>query len=251
MQQDPGQDRPAPGGTEPEPERHCKLEQESAVRHQVDQQGILREPLQVEHPELTVEENVVNRRAVQPERALALDHARLEVDEADLHLQEAHAPGNDQRLGDRAALPGGADCVERIGSPARAKHHVEADEEGNRVRAAIGHDVAMIESEHTQIEQHAHHSGSPAESQANCRRSGRGPDGIGRSRAVGTLENREAKRTGRFVLPWLAAIPSRCKRSRIPEASTPNTSAGAGRRRCERHRAGAPRPGRRTIDSTT
>ena len=32
--------------------------------------------------------------------ALALDHARLEIDQAELHLQQPHAPGNDQRLGD-------------------------------------------------------------------------------------------------------------------------------------------------------
>ena len=63
------------------------------MRHQVDQQGVLCEPFQVEHAKLTIEQHIMNRRAVQPGNPPALDATGLEVDQTDLHLQEGTPQG--------------------------------------------------------------------------------------------------------------------------------------------------------------
>ena len=98
--------RPPPSGTEPQPERQGELDQERAVRHQIDQERRPGQPFQIELGELLIEQHVMHAGAVHPGRAAALDHARLKIDQADLHLQEAQAPRYDQGLGGRPPLPG-------------------------------------------------------------------------------------------------------------------------------------------------
>ena len=131
-------------------------------------------------------------------RALALDHTGLEIDQADLHLQQPHGPGNDQGLGRRPSLPGRAASIERIGRSARAEHHVEGDEERERVGAAVGCDIAVVERQHAQVEQNAHQPGPPAQREADGGGGGHGEDDMGDRRIVDVLERREPERARRL-----------------------------------------------------
>ena len=69
-----------------------------------------RQPFQVEHAaELAVEEHVMDKWSCRSTReSLTLDATGLKVDEAELHLQQPHSPGNDYRLGDGPAFSGGS-----------------------------------------------------------------------------------------------------------------------------------------------
>ena len=67
----------------------------------------------------------------------------------------------------------------------------------------------MVEREHAQVEQDAHHPGAPAQRQAQGRGGGRGENGIGDRRIIvyWSGENRSGPAASRASVPWSRPAP--------------------------------------------
>ena len=96
----PAQIAARPGGAEPEEEGEAEFEQDRPVGQQVDRDGVLRQGVEAEPAHLGVVEHVVQRRAVRARTPRALQDGGVEVDEADVELDQALGPGDDQGLGE-------------------------------------------------------------------------------------------------------------------------------------------------------
>src|SRR3954469_8789677 len=84
VEQDARDRDPPADGTEPEEEWQGKLHPQRRERQYADEHGIIRQPLEVELADLVVEEHVMDRRASEPGRPRALEHRRVEVNQAEL-----------------------------------------------------------------------------------------------------------------------------------------------------------------------
>ena len=102
-----------------------KLDQDGAVGHDVDQERILSEPFHVLVAVLAEEKDVVDSGAIEPELTLQLDDRRIGNKSGRSASAASRTPQG--TMSGSAAVPRflAAHGVERIGGPARAKHHVK------------------------------------------------------------------------------------------------------------------------------